>query len=71
MSILYVAVQFGNMESTTSEKNDNHNGELISIAIVFLFVSFVGLVCRMLSKRMKRASLVLDDFLLLLAFVRL
>ena len=53
-----------------SQSNANHNAELISISVVFVILSFLGIICRLVSKRMKRTSLMLDDYLLLMAFVR-
>ena len=49
--------------------SDNRSASLISIAAVFLSLSLAALLARLVSKRMKRAPLYIDDLLLIFAWV--
>ena len=59
------------MAPADSQSDANHNAQLIGISVALVVLSFLGITCRLVSKRMKRTSLMSDDYLLLMAFVRL
>ena len=59
------------MTPADSSDNANHDAQLVGISVAFVVLSFLGIACRLVSKRMKRSSLMIDDNLLLMAFVRL
>ena len=52
------------------DPNDNHDAEIISVAVVFSFLSLLIVVARLWSKRITTKYLQIDDYLLVAAWVR-
>ena len=50
--------------------NNNHDVALIGVTVALVLLALVGLVSRILTRKMKQSPLHLDDYLLMLAFVR-
>lgn len=50
---------------------DNHDSEIIAIGAVFLALSTMGLIARMVSHAMRHINVRLDDYLLFWAYVRI
>lgn len=53
--------------SSVSEENKNH--AVFSVCAVFIALSSAGLAARMVSKRMKRNPVLIDDHLIIWAYV--
>ena len=49
---------------------DNHDVEIITIAVVFQSIMTGAFILRLISQHMRRAKIALDDILLTVAFVR-
>ncbi len=51
--------------------NANHDALIISVVTVFSALSFTALLLRLAAKRIKRASLKVEDYLAIVSWVRL
>ena len=57
------------IRQVNSEREENKNDAVSSVCAVFLVLSSVGLAARMASKRIKRSQILLDDLLIIWAYV--
>lgn len=64
------------MASTTTSHSptrlnlkENHDVEIITICVVFAFLSLVAIIARLASRRIKRVKFEIDDALLCFAWV--
>lgn len=57
------------IRQANSESEENRNDAVFSVCAVFLVLSSTGLAARMGSKRMKRSQFLIDDLLIIWAFV--
>ena len=53
----------------TVSADQNHNDEIITIVAVFSNLSFITLILRVLSRRLKSIALHVDDYLLIASWV--
>ena len=56
---------------TTVDLSENHDAEVISIAVVFSLLSLASVIARIKSKKMKNNPIAIDDYLLVAAWVGL
>lgn len=54
----------------TPDLSANHDAEIISILVVFTVLALIAYVLRVMSRRMKRVPIGIDDVLLTIALVR-
>ena len=57
------------IRQASSESDENKNRALFSVCGVFLVLSSAGLAARMISKRIKRTQFLIDDVLIVWAYV--
>ena len=58
------------MRAPSPDPNDSHVAALIGVSVTLVLLALAGLMSRIASRRMKQTALQLDDYLLILAFVR-
>ena len=56
-------------QAPPASMDDTLVGEIIAIAVAFTVISTLGLIARMVSVYMRKASCQVDDFLLILAWI--
>ena len=55
---------------TEEDRRSNHDAEIIAIVAVFLPISLIALVLRLMSRRLKHVKLYYDDYFAIGAWVR-
>lgn len=60
------------MASQPNNKNpeENHDAKIIAVIIVFAILSVIATVLRVVSRRMKKTKLAVEDYMVFVALVR-